>query len=96
MVMLFKVFLQASRSERVLSKGVGGAIVPPLQDVISCRFPELVPEKIELDILFSIPRSPVPRVLVVIDALPDIFLHSQAGLVDVRDHQIHLHRKDSL
>ena len=75
---------------------MGGAIVPSLQDVISCRFPELVPEKIELGIFFSILKSPVPRVLVVIDALPDIFLHSQAGLVDVRDHQIHLHRKDSL
>ena len=40
---------------------MGRAVVPPFQDVISCRFPKLVPEKIELAIFnFQVTCSQSP------------------------------------
>ena len=68
------------------------AIVPPLQDVISSGLPEFIPEKIVNFPLFH--ASPVPRVLVMVDTLQHIFLHPQTGLVDVRDHKVHLNIRD--
>ena len=30
----------------------------------------------------------------MVDTLPHIFLHPQTGLVDVRDHKVHLNSRD--
>ena len=100
--MLFKVFSLACSRIRMSSWRVGEWHNSFLSSRCNLLWPPKIhPCKIglhfsglnlELGIFWG--RSPVPRVLVVIDALPDIFLHSQAGLLDVGYHQIHLNRCD--